>query len=184
MQGRRSVSNAERKLRYTWELVRIGASLVGINTAHPNGIVEEAIQSGRIEPLAGYPELRREVRYGRNSRVDLLLGGAGLHACYVEVKNVHLMRRAGLAEFPDAVTKRGTKHLGELAEVVRAGNRAAMVYLVQREDCESFAIASDIDPDYAGAFRAARAGGVEAFAYACRLTPEMIELDRPLEITL
>ena len=176
--------NPERKLRYTWEMVRIGESLVGINTAHPNAIVEEAVRARQIEALAGYPELRREVRYGQNSRIDLLLDGAEAPACYVEVKNVHLMRRAGLAEFPDAVTKRGAKHLGELTDVVRAGHRAAMVYLVQREDCESFAIAGDIDPDYARAFQAAREAGVEAFVYACRLTPQAIVLDRPLKTTL
>lgn len=176
--------NPARKLRYTWEMVRIGESLVGINTAHPNAIVEEAVRAGQIGALTGYPELRREVRYGQNSRIDLLLDGAEAPACYVEVKNVHLMRRAGRAEFPDAVTKRGAKHLGELTGVVRAGHRAAMVYLVQREDCESFAIAGDIDPDYARAFQAAREAGVEAFVYACRLTPQAIVLDRPLEITL
>ena len=176
--------NPERKLRYTWEMVRIGESLVGINTAHPNAIVEEAVRARQIEALAGYPELRREVRYGQNSRIDLLLDGAEVPACYVEVKNVHLMRRGGLAEFPDAVTKRGVKHLGELTEAVRAGHRAAMVYLVQREDCESFAIAGDIDPDYARAFQAAREAGVEAFVYACRLTPQAIVLDRPLKTTL
>lgn len=176
--------NPERKLRYTWEMVRIGESLVGINTAHPNAIVEEAVRARQIEALAGYPELRREVRYGQNSRIDLLLDGAEVPACYVEVKNVHLMRRGGLAEFPDAVTKRGAKHLGELTEAVRAGHRAAMVYLVQREDCESFAIAGDIDPDYARAFQAAREAGVEAFVYACRLTPQAIVLDRPLKTTL
>jgi sugar fermentation stimulation protein A len=176
-------AKAERKLRYDWEMIRVGPGLVGINTMHPNRIVGEAIVAGAIPELAGYGALRREVRYGRNSRIDILLEDDGRPPCYVEVKNVHL-RRGEVAEFPDAVTARGAKHLGELAEVARGGARAVMVYLVQRGDCDAFRLAADIDPGYAEAFRSVTAAGVEALAYACRLTTEEIAVERriPIEI--
>ena len=173
--------NPNRKLRCSWELIRIGGQLVGINTAHPNAIVAEAIEAGRIPSLAGYHTLKREVRYGENSRIDILLTGGGKPDCYVEVKNVHL-KRGGDAAFPDVVTARGTKHLIEMSRLVEAGLRAVMVYLVQREDCNGFAIAGDIDPAYAHALGTARAVGVEAICYSCTLTTEAIDLDGALPI--
>lgn len=175
--------NPERKLKYTWEMIRVGDGLVGVNTAHPNRIVEEGILAGKVAELADYREARREVKYGRNSRIDVLLGAPDRRDCYVEVKNVHL-RRESAAEFPDAVTARGAKHLGELADMVEKGARALMFYLVQREDCDAFTVAADIDPDYADALDKALERGVEAVCYACRLTPESIELDRPLPLDL
>ena len=173
--------NPARKLKWSWELLRIDERLVGVNTAWPNAIVTEAIEAGAIAALSGYATLRREVKYGENSRVDILLGDEGRPDCYVEVKNVHLKRARG-AEFPDAVTKRGTKHLVELSAMVAAGHRAVMVYLVQREDCDDFRLAGDIDPTYAKAFAAALDAGVEALCYACQLSIEAITLDRPLPI--
>ena len=173
--------NPKRKLRWSWELVRIGGGLVGVNTAWPNAIVAEAIEAGRVPEFEGYDRLRREVRYGRNSRIDLLLDGEGRGKCYLEVKNVHL-RRGASAAFPDAVTKRGAKHMAELAAMAAAGHRAAVFYLVQRADCRDFRIAGDIDPDYDAAFSAARRAGVEAACYACRLSKTAIVLDAPLPI--
>ena len=179
--------NPERKLRYTWELIRIGDALVGINTQHPNAIVAEAIAAGTIPELAGYASLRREVKYGKNSRIDVLLEDDDRPTCYVEVKNVTLKRDLspdGPAEFPDAVTTRGAKHLDELAEMVDAGHRAVMLFLVQRGDCSRFALADDIDPTYAERYKAARARGVEALCYSCRVTPEAVIVDGgiPLEL--
>ena len=171
-----------RKYPLTLELIRADGALVGINTGHPNRIVAEAIAAGRISELAGYERVRREVRYGRASRVDILLEGAGRPPCYVEVKNVHLMREPGFAEFPDCPTARGARHLEELAAMVGAGCRAVMLYLVQRGDCHSFGIAADLDPVYAGGLTRARAAGVEAYCYACALTPETIDIDRPLPL--
>jgi sugar fermentation stimulation protein A len=175
--------NPDRKLKFTWELIRIGGGLVGINTAHPNKIVAEAIEGGKIPELTGYDTLRREVKYGKNSRVDILLSQDGKPDCYVEIKNVHLMRVAGVAEFPDSVSSRAAKHQGELADMVKQGARAVIFYLCQREDCDNFRLAADIDPDYAAAAKAARETGVEAMCYACTLTPEAIAVSRRLAIS-
>ena len=176
-----SQGNPLRKLPLTLELVEADGGLVGINTMHPNRLVEEAIRAGRIEELAGYREMRREVAYDGGSRIDLLLREPGRPDCYVEVKNVHL-RRAAAAEFPDCVTARGARHLAAMRRQVGAGARAVLVYVVQRTDCAAFAVAEDIDPVYAGAFREALAGGVEAVCRACTINLDGIELAVPLPI--
>lgn len=174
--------NPKRKLAYTWELVRPtgAAALVGINPMAANRIVAEAFENGVARP-EGYDTVRREVPYGTGSRVDFLLTGAGRPDCYVEVKNVHLMRTPGLAEFPDAVTARGTKHLGELATVKQAGHRALMIFLIQREDCDRFAVAADIDPAYDTALDVALAAGVEVLCLACRVELTDISVARTIE---
>ena len=182
-----SVSDSPtRKYKHTWEMVEVdlgkGPSLVGINTGHPNKLVAEAIGAGRIGELEGYATLRREVKYGRNSRIDLLLEDPAKGLCYVEVKNVHMMRRAGLAEFPDSVTERGVKHLDEMSAMVLAGHRAVMVYLVQRGDAKSLAFARDVDSSYGEAYDRARAAGVEAIAVRCRLSAKEIRVDRTIPI--
>ena len=178
--------NPKRKLAHSWELIEVdfgtGAELVGINTAHPNALAAEAIAAGAIAELAGYASLRREVRYGRSSRVDVLLEGPARPPCYVEIKNVHLMRRAELAEFPDAVTKRGAKHLGELGDMVATGARAVMLFLIQIASARRFALARDIDPAYGKAFDAARRAGVEALAYRCAISCDGIEVIAPVAI--
>lgn len=174
--------NPKRKLAYSWEIIEADGALVGISTAHPNALVEEAILAGRLPELGAFETLRREVKYGRNSRIDILLERADGALTYVEVKNVHLMRQAGLAEFPDSVTARGAKHLAELADMVREGHRAAMVFLVQRPDCDRLSLAGDIDPAYAAAFAAARAAGVEAYAIGCEVRLDGIDALRPVTI--
>jgi len=179
-------ANPARKLKWTWELVEIDGRPVGVDTALANGIVAEAIAQGRIAGLEGYAGLRREVPYGRNSRIDILLSDPARPDCLVEVKTVNLSRprpgRSRHAEFPDAVTARGTKHLHELADAHRAGRRAVMLYLVLRMDCERFSLATDIDPAYAEAFAESRRAGVEAFCAACRVAPDGIEVDRALPL--
>lgn len=176
-----------RKYRHTWELVEHdlgkGPAVVGINTNHPNRLVAEAIEAGRIAPLKGYESLRREVKYGQNSRIDILLEDARKGLCYVEIKNVHLMRKPGFAEFPDSVTARGAKHLAELSDMVREGHRAVMMFLIQRGDATRISLARDIDPAYGEAFDKAKAAGVEALAYRCRLDPlGGIEVDKKVTI--
>ena len=175
-------ANPARKYPYTWELVEAdlgaGPTLVGINTGHPNRLVAEALEARRIRSLAGYPALRREVRYGRNSRIDILLECPKRGLCYVEIKNVHLSRRHGLAEFPDSVTARGAKHLVEMSEMVRNGHRAVMVFLIQRGDARKLALARDVDPNYGLAFDAAVRAGVEAIALRCRMSLHEITVEK------
>ena len=176
----------KRKYRHTWEMIEAdlgsGPALVGINTGHPNTLVAEAIASGRIRALEGYADLKREVKYGANSRIDMLLDDPEKGSAYVEVKNVHLVRVPGLAEFPDSKTERGIKHLDELGNMVADGHRAVMVYLVQIEAVSGFSLARDIDRAYGEAFDRATARGVESFALSCRLTPEEIVVDREIPI--
>lgn len=174
----RPAAGPGRKLAFSWEVVEAdfgaGPEPVGVNTMHPNALVAEAIRDGRIPALSGYVSLRREVRYGVNSRIDLLLEAEGRAPCYVEVKNVHLMRDPGRAEFPDCVTARGAKHLVELAAMRAEGARAVMVYLSQIGSAASISLARDIDPAYGRAFDTARAAGVEAIGLVCTVSPEGI----------
>ena len=156
--------NPKRKLKWTLELIRSPKAWILVNTQRPNRIVEEAILGGIVAELRGYSELRREVKYGENSRIDLLLS-EGSRRCYVEVKNVSLLMEDGQGAFPDSVTKRGAKHLRELAKQVEAGDRAVMFYLVSRTDIESLRPAIEIDPNYAKEVQLALKAGVEMIAY-------------------
>jgi len=171
-----------RKFPWSWELVEADGTLVGINTAHPNRLVADAIGAGVIAELTGYERLTREVRYGKNSRIDILLSDDGRPDAYVEVKNVHFSRRSGLAEFPDSVTARGLKHLEELSDMVRRGRRAVMLYLVHRADAGRFTLAGDIDPAYAAGFQRARRAGVEMLAYDCTVSPDEVTVRRGVAI--
>jgi sugar fermentation stimulation protein A len=178
--------NARRKLSYSWELVEAdlgsGPELVGVNTSYPNALVLEAITAKRIPELEGYGVLRREVRYGSNCRIDFLLEDAHRPPCYLEVKNVHLMRQSRLAEFPDAVTARGAKHLGELIATAARGARAVMLFVIQIGSAERFAVARDIDPRYAQALDRARQSGVETLAWRCQVSAEAISVTRPVPL--
>ncbi|HEY8267338.1 MAG TPA: DNA/RNA nuclease SfsA [Xanthobacteraceae bacterium] len=175
-----------RKLPYSWELVEVdfgsGPELVGVNTGHPNKLVAEALAAGKIAGLDGYQRIRSEVRYGKASRVDFLLERDGRPSCFLEVKNVHMMRKPGRAEFPDAVTERGAKHLDELARETKGGARSVLLFLVQIGSAESVALARDIDPAYGKAFDSARAAGVEAMALRCRISTDAIEIAGPVPV--
>ncbi len=175
--------NPKRKLKYTWELLNVDGGLVGINTNHPNGLVYEALERNQISELSGYSNIRREVKYGKSSRIDILLE-EGSSTCYLEIKNVHLRRGGTLAEFPDSVTARGAKHLEELGDMVDQGHRAVMLYLVQRTDCDAFALADDIDPKYAAAFEKAKARGVEMLCYGCDISTGAITVSQPIAIKM
>lgn len=175
--------NPTRKLPYTWELVQVDGYWVGLNTMLPNRLAEEAILNGTITELQGYERLRREVPYGsERSRIDILLEGDG-RRCYVEVKNVTLVEH-GVALFPDAVTERGQKHLRELMEVVRNGERGVILFTVQRGDGGWVAPADRIDPAYGRLLREAVVNGVEALAYRAQVEPEAIRLTGRLAIRL
>ena len=178
----RDSENPRRKLRWTWHAVRVGRSWVGVDTALPNHVVREAIEAGRVPELSGYDELKAEVPYGENSRVDLLLS-RGEERAWVEVKCT-TMARGRVALFPDAVTARGLKHLGELSARVAAGERAVQFFLVARPDVERFRAADDIDPAYGAGLRAAARSGVEVLAYASRVHRTGWDIGRPLEVDL
>ncbi len=156
-----------RKLPHTWELAEADGGLVGVNTLTPNRLAAEALAETLVPELAGYESVRPEVRYGEASRVDFLLEAAGRPPCWLEIKNVHLMREPGLAEFPDCVAARSLKHLRELQARVALGERAVMLFVVQRTDCDRFAAAADLDPAYAKGLIEAFRNGVEVLCYAC-----------------
>ncbi|GAK70775.1 sugar fermentation stimulation protein homolog [Agrobacterium rubi TR3 = NBRC 13261] len=172
-----------RKYRHMLEMVEADDTVVGINTGMPNRLAEEALLSGRIPSLAGYTTVRREQKYGINSRIDFLLSAPGRPDAYIEVKNVHFMREKGLAEFPDTATKRGAKHLEELGDAAESGCRAVMLYLIQRDDCDRLRICGDLDPVYFAAFHRAMTRGVEAYAIKCSVSSreivanEMVAID-------
>ena len=174
-----------KKLDWGWRLVELeGGHWAGIDTSVPNRVVKEALLAKKIPALGSYETVRPEVAYGQGSRVDFLLGTTGGPDLYVEVKNVHLRRDGTWAEFPDSVTDRGAKHLRDLADVVAQGQRAAMLYLVQRTDCTAFRLAADIDPAYARAFESARAAGVEMLSFDTWIDATRVEFGRQLPIAV
>ena len=176
---------AKRKLSYDWQFIEDihnENKWVGINTSWPNNLVEEALLHKRIPELAAYPEFKREVKYGlQNSRIDFYLSGGDLPPCYLEIKNVTL-KIDGAAQFPDAVTARGKKHLEELSHMVEEGCRSVVLYVVQRQDCSHFQVASHIDPAYALTSQQAKEKGVEFLCYTCDISKEGITLDKPLPL--
>ena len=179
----RDSGNPARKLRLTWQAVEVDGVWVNVDTNLPNRVVFEAIAAGRIGPLRGYAEARREVKYGKNSRIDILLTKGTGQRCYVEVKSTTLAE-GSLALFPDAVTDRGRKHLGELVGMVQAGHRAVQLFLISRGDVTRFRTADHIDPRYGEALREAVDGGVEVFVYRTRVEPQRFEIDRKLRASV
>ena len=175
--------NPRRKLKYTWELIRMPDSLVGVNTLLPNRLVAHAAAGGVIPELAGYPDIRREVKVGDHSRLDLRLRSPKNGTCYVEIKNCTLVEN-GIARFPDAVTTRGRKHLAELGRLAGDGQRAVIFFLIQRMDAAYFRPADDIDPDYGRALRKAHAAGVEILAYDVIIDLTAVTLNRPVEFKI
>jgi sugar fermentation stimulation protein A len=170
----------KRKLAHTLELVEADGGLVGVNTLHPNRLVAEALACDAIPELAGYATHRREVRYGANSRVDFLLEHPDRPICWLEVKNVHLRREGSLAEFPDCVAARSLKHLRELTAQVEAGDRAVVLFVVQRTDCDAFAACHELDPAFARGLEQAARAGVEVLVYACDVTTGGVAIGRPV----
>ncbi len=166
----RHVPDPKRKLKWTWELVEADGVWVGCNTQRPNQVAEWAIREGHVPGLTAAEGLRREVKYGGNSRIDLLLGNEAAGLTYVEVKNTTLARD-GVAQFPDAVTTRGAKHMDELAAMAQEGHRAIVLFFVNRSDCERFAPAADIDPNYADALQRAVEAGVEVIPLGMDVSP-------------
>ncbi len=179
----RDSEDPKRKLRHTFQTIEVGGTWVNVDTGLPNALAYEAVEAGLIEELTGYESLRREVKYGTGSRIDLLLEDETRGKAYVEVKNTTLAE-GDLAKFPDAVTSRGLKHLHELARVVEEGHRGVMLYCISREDVTRFTVADEIDPAYGKALREVAAAGVELIAYSTKVTPTSFELHRRLKIEL
>jgi sugar fermentation stimulation protein A len=171
-----------RKLEYSWELEEAPTGCIGINTARANIVVAEALAAGAIPELAGWPVVRREVADGDASRLDFHLSGGGGPDCWLEVKSVTMSRQAGLAEWPDARSARGARHLEALAKLANSGARATLLFLVQRPDCTVFRVAGDIDPAYAAAINAVDRARVRILSYDCDVSPDGIELRKPLTI--
>jgi sugar fermentation stimulation protein A len=171
---------ASRKYAYTLEMIHNGHCWIGINTLLPNQIAEEAIGANRIKELSGYTMIRKEQRYGKNSRIDLLLSTRD-RTCYVEIKNVTLVEEDGCYYFPDSVTERGRKHLLELSAMVKAGHRAVLLFIIQRSAGSFFKPAAHIDPVYARALYQAHQQGVEILVYRAEVSPEKIELAEPVQ---
>ncbi|MBT9471349.1 MAG: DNA/RNA nuclease SfsA [Pseudomonadota bacterium] len=170
----------KRKLAHTLELVEVDGGLVGVNTMHPNRLVAEALAADVIPELTGYATHRREVKYGQASRVDFLLEHPERPPCWLEIKNCHLSRTKGLAEFPDCVAARSSKHLRELEAMAAAGDRAVALFVVQRMDCEAFQACAELDPTFAAALDHAAEAGVEVLVYACEVSAHGVRIDRPL----
>lgn len=172
----------KKKLKFGWRLVdHENGHFTGVDTSVPNRALKAALMAQAVPGLA-YPTVRPEVKYGAGSRIDFLLSGDGMPEAYVEVKSVTLSRQPGLAEFPDSVTARGARHLGELAAMAGQGHRAVLLYLVQRTDARQVGVAGDIDPAYAAAFGAAREAGVEVMALGTHITPRAVEVGAPLSV--
>jgi sugar fermentation stimulation protein A len=178
-----SSTNPRRKLPTTLEMIHNGVCWIGVNTHRANGLAATAIEDGTIAELQGFDSLRREVRYGDHSRIDLLLE-RGRDRCWVEVKNVTLVDDRGRYAFPDAVTTRGRRHLRDLAEAAGHGHRAAMLFVIQRSDGSAFTAAEDIDPDYADELRRSVEAGVQPLAYRAEVTPRAIEIVESVPIEL
>ncbi len=174
----------KKKLKYGWRLVdHENGHFTGVDTSVPNRALKSALMGGEVERLQGYDLVRPEVKYGENSRIDFLLTG-GKPDCWVEVKSVTLCRSEGLAEFPDSVTARGAKHMAELAAKAREGDRAVVLFLVQRTDCDRVAPAADIDPKYAQALADAIDDGVEVIALSTRISPTGVEVGGEIPFSL
>jgi sugar fermentation stimulation protein A len=168
---------------YDLLMVDLDGTLVSIDARLPSRLLYEALQAGQVEEFAGYAQVRREVAYGQ-SRLDLVLeGGPDGGRCFIEVKSVTLVKE-GVALFPDAPTQRGRRHLGELARARAEGHRAAVVFVVQRDDTIRFSPHDEADPAFGQALREAAQAGVEVYAYKCRVSEEEVALDAPLPVAI
>lgn len=175
--------NPERKLPFTLELTHNGESWIGVNTGNANKLAREIIESGLVHSLTGYSQIQAEKKISKETRLDYFLSGHPSEKdCYIEVKNVTLKHK-GEAQFPDSVTERGQKHLGELLELKKQGHRAAMLFVVQREDVEIFSPAEDFDPAYSKLLKEVVASGVEIYVVRCKLSTTEIKPDKLLPVS-
>ena len=172
-------NNPKRKLQYTLEIIEINNNKIGINTLLSNKIVLEAIQKKKIDKFLKYDAIKAEAKFSDNTRFDFLLNNS-IEKCFVEVKNVTLFRENKTAEFPDSITSRGKKHLLELINAKKKGYQAYIFFLIQKEGCDSFKIAKDIDKDYEIAFKKAKKNGIKILCYDCKVNNEEIILNKEI----
>ncbi len=175
--------NPKRKLRYTLEIIQVNKSKVGINTHLTNKIVYHALQNNLIKEFNQNLEIRPETKFGKNTRFDFLVSNKKYKA-FIEVKNVTLSRRKNLAEFPDAITLRGLKHINELITASRKGYKIFILYLIQRDDCKLFSIAKDIDPIYAEAVNKAVKKKLNVLCYDCKFSLKGIKLNNKIKFKI
>ena len=175
--------NPNRKLKYTLEMIEFRKKRVGINTLLTNKIVFEGLKNKKIDDLKKFIEIKSEVKFSKNTRFDFLLTN-NKKKCFLEVKNVTLERKQKIAEFPDSITSRGTKHLRELIVAKKKGFESYILYLIQREGCGSFKIAKDIDEEYKITFNEALKHGVKVLCYDCKLNYEEIKLNNQINYEL
>jgi len=171
--------NPKRKLKYTLEIISVNKKLVGINTLSTNKIILSSLKKKKIKNLIKFPDIKNEIKFSQKTRFDFLISNK-IQKCFLEVKNVTLMRENGIAEFPDAITSRGTKHLKELVAAKKKGFESFILYLIQRDDCKSFKIAKDIDEEYKNTFDAALKNGVKILCYDCKLSNEEIRINNQI----
>ena len=172
-------NNPDRKLKYTLEIIEVENQMVGVNTFLTNKIILEALKSKKISNLILFNNIKPESKFSKDTRFDFFLSN-NKEKCFLEVKNVTLSRTKKIAEFPDAITSRGTKHLEKLIEARKLGYKSYILYLIQREDCNFFKIAEDIDNEYKIAFEKAIKNGVKILCYDCKLSNEEIKLNRKI----
>ena len=174
-------NDPKRKLKYTLEIIKVKKNLVGINTFLTNKLVLEALNSKKIQDLVKYDNIKTEVKFNKNTRFDFLISN-NKEKCFLEIKNVTLLRNKEIAEFPDAITSRGTKHLIELVNAKKKNIDSCILYLIQRQDCKTFKIAKDIDKNYKIAFDKAADAGVKILCYDCKITHEEVRLNNQISI--
>ena len=174
-------NDPKRKLKYSLEIIKSENSLVGINTLLTNKLVFEALNLKRIKSLIKFDNIKTEVKFSNNTRLDFFISNSE-EKCFLEVKNVTLLRNKKIAEFPDAITSRGTKHLVELSNAKKKGFQSCILYLIQRQDCKTFKIAEDIDINYKIAFDKAIKAGVKILCYDCKINDEEVELNNQIAL--
>jgi len=171
--------NPKRKLKYTLQIISVNGNLVGINTHLSNKIILEALEKKKIDALKKFQYIKSEAKFSDKTRFDFLISNQK-KKCFLEIKNVTLVRKDNIAEFPDAITSRGTKHLRDLITAKKNGYESYILYLIQREDCNTFKIADDIDKEYNNAFTAALENGVKILCYDCKLSDEEIRINNQI----
>ena len=173
--------NPKRKLKYTLEIIKVGKNLVGVNTHLANKIVHHGLLNNLMNELKNSQLVKPEVFFNANTRFDFLVE-KNKKKIFVEVKNVTLFRSEKIAEFPDAITSRGTKHLKALIDAIKKGYKSYILFLVQIQGMEYFRIAKDIDKEYYKNYLIAKKSGVNFLAYRCDISPKEIKIEKKIKI--